>query len=84
MTDSIERLLKIGIWLTATILFGWIWINILNSFTFVSGLGYDSLLLLLTMVFFYFLKQTLHLEFNISKVIEHESVIINIPKEQER
>ena len=82
MTDSIERVLKIGMWITATILFSWTWINLLNSVPFVSGLGHDSLLLLLTLVFFYYLKQVLHLEFNISKTIEPESVIINIPREQ--
>ncbi len=79
MTDSFERLLKIGIWITATILFGWVWINILNSMPFITGLGHDSFLLLLMMVFFYLLKQVLHLEFN-SKTIEPESVIINIPR----
>ncbi len=84
MTDSIERVLKIGIWITATILFSWTWINLLNSMSFISGLGFDSLLVLLTLVFFYYLKQLLHLEFNMAKTIEPESVIINIPREQYR
>ncbi len=84
MADSFERILKIGIWITATILFGWVWINILNSLPFISGLGHDSFLLLLTMVFFYFLKQVLHLEFNSKATIEPESVIINIPNGQYR
>ena len=84
MTDSIERVLKIGIWITATILFSWSWIILLNAMPFITGLGHDSLLLLLSLVFFYYLKQVLHLEFSASKTIEPESVIINIPKEQYR
>ena len=83
MADSFERLLKIGIWITATILFGWVWINILNTVPFISGLGHDSFLLLLMMTFFYLLKQALHLEFN-SNTIVPESVIINIPNGQNR
>ncbi len=84
MTDSIERVLKIGIWITATIFFSWTWINLLNSMSFITGLGFDSLLMLLSLVFFYYLKQMLHLEFTMSKTIEPESVIINIPREQYR
>lgn len=83
MADAFERILKIGIWITATILFGWVWIKLLDAIPFISGLGHDSFLLLLTMVFFYFLKQVLHLEFNSNKTtIEPESVIINIPHGQ--
>ena len=29
MADAFERILKIGIWITATILFGWVWIKLL-------------------------------------------------------
>ena len=80
MVDSVERVLKIGIWITATVLFCWIWYYILTSQSFFSGLGFNSLLLLVTMVFFYYLKQLLHLEFNLSKTIDSGSVIIQIPK----
>jgi len=80
MVDYFERVLKIGIWIVATILFSWTWYTLLSYQSYIAGLGFNSLLLLATLIFFYYLKQLLHLEFNASKTIESGSTIIQTPK----
>ncbi len=84
MGDYFERVLKIGIWIVATTLFGWTWYTLLSYQSYVTGLGFNSLLLLATLIFFYYLKQLLHLEFNVSKAIESGSTIIQTPKRSDR
>ena len=80
MVDYFERVLKIGIWIVATILFSWTWYTLLSYQSYITGLGFNSLLLLATLIFFYYLKQLLRLEFNASKTIESGSTIIQTPK----
>lgn len=68
-SDSVNSILIIGIWVSASIFLSWILYNILliiqSYIPSLSGMGFDSLLALGTLGIFYILKEAFGFEFKL-------------------